>query len=284
MKQFIKFFSIFLIAAAVLCLAAPDVHAEGETAEVATAEDVEKKFKKDKTGTNPMNFTFDARLYNEYRWLNTAEDGYQNLTTFEFRAPFAGGKWQFRGKARGVILNVDSNPNTNPPNPGVDESGFGDIDLRFMTIPYMNPKRREAVALGVEFFLDTASEDVLGAGETIIAPLIFYGYFNPFGPGSIIVPGYQHKFGLEGDVHQGLIDVFMVKTWGANQYWGFIDPQILLDYENDVEFMLLEIQAGMMTDKYFGTKGHSAYIMPSFGIGADRPYDFSLEVGYKIIW
>jgi len=48
--------------------------------------------------------------------------------------------------------------------------------------------------------------------------------------------------------------------------------------------MLLEIQGGMMLDKYFGTKGHSAYIMPSCGIGADRPYDFSLEVGYKIIW
>ena len=284
MKLFIKCLQIFSIVALVFCLTAPSARAEAETAEVPTAEDVQKKFKKDKTGTNPMNFTFDARLYNEYRWLNTTEDGYQNLTTFEFRAPFASGKWQFRGKARGVILKVDPTSSTL----GVDESGFGDIDLRFMTIPYMNLKKRSAVALGVEFFLDTASEDVLGDGATIIAPLIFYGYFNPFGPGSIIVPGYQHKFGIDEDegreVHEGLIDVFMVKTWGANQYWGFIDPQILLDYENDVEFMLLEIQAGMMTDKYFGTKGHSAYIMPSFGIGADRPYDFSLEVGYKIIW
>ena len=281
MKQLIKYFQIFSIVAAVLCLAAPGVIAQEE---VTTAEDVEQKFKKDKTGTNPMNFTFDARLYNEYRWLNTAGDGYQNLTTFEFRAPFASGKWQFRGKARGVILKVDPTSSTL----GVDESGFGDIDLRFMTIPYMNLKKRSAVALGVEFFLDTASEDVLGAGATIIAPLIFYAYFNPFGPGSIIVPGYQHKFGIDEDdgreVHEGLIDMFMVKTWGGNQFWGFIDPQILLDYENDIEFMLLEIQAGMMTDKYFGTKGHSAYIMPSFGVGADRPYDFSLEVGYKIIW
>ena len=48
--------------------------------------------------------------------------------------------------------------------------------------------------------------------------------------------------------------------------------------------MLLELQAGMMTDKYFGTKGHSAYIMPSFGVGHYRPYDWSLEVGYKIVW
>ena len=257
-----------------------------DEAEAAAKEDVKAKFEKDKTGTNPMNFTFDARLYNEYQWLNTAGDGGQNITTFEFRAPFADGKWQFRSKLRAVDLKADFNDDGTD---DVDEFGFGDIDLRFMTIPYLNPKKRQAVALGVEFFLNTASEDALGAGAWTIAPLIFYAYFNPFGPGSIIVPGYQHKFSVDEDdgrsrVHQGLIDIFMVKTWGDNQFWGFIDPQILLDYENNTQFMLLELQAGMMTDKYFGTKGHSAYIMPSFGVGSDRPYDFSLEVGYKIIW
>ncbi len=30
--------------------------------------------------------------------------------------------------------------------------------------------------------------------------------------------------------------------------------------------------------------GYSNYILPSFGIGTDRPYDFSLEAGYKVIW
>ncbi len=52
--------------------------------------------KSDQTGTNPINFTFDLRVYNEYLWLNTAGDGDQNITTVEFRAPFADGKWQFR--------------------------------------------------------------------------------------------------------------------------------------------------------------------------------------------
>lgn len=259
--------------------------AQGD-AEVPTKEEVKAKFEKDKTGTNPMNFTFDARLYNEFQWLNTAGDGEQNITTFEFRAPFVDGKWQFRGKIRGTFLNADLN---NDGNDDVDESGFGDMDLRFMTIPYIDLKKRTAVALGAEFFLPTASEDALGTGAWTAAPLIFLGYFNPFGPGSIVVPGYQHKISFAEEdgrdkVHQGLIDFFMVKTFNNNQYWGFIDPQILLDYENDKQFMLLELQAGMMTDRYFGTKGHSAYIMPSFGVGADRPYDFSIEVGYKIVW
>ncbi len=31
----------------------------------------------DKTGTNPINFQRDFRIYNEYSWLNTAGDGNQ---------------------------------------------------------------------------------------------------------------------------------------------------------------------------------------------------------------
>ena len=283
MKRLSPYLSIFLAVTVLFGLATPGVHAQEE---VETKEDVKEKFAKDKTGTNPMNFTFDARVYNEFQWLNTAGDGHQNITTFEFRAPFADGKWQFRSKIRAVDLKADVSGDGID---DVDEFGFGDTDIRFMTIPYLNIQKRLAVAAGVEFFLNTASNDALGAGATTVAPLVFLGYFNPIGPGSILVPGYQHKFSIDEDagrsrVNQGLIDMFLVKTWDSNQFWGYIDPQILLDYENHTEFMLLEIQAGMMVDKYLGTKGNSAWIMPSFGVGADRPYDVSLEVGYKVVW
>ena len=257
-----------------------------DEAEAAAKEDVKAKFEKDKTGTNPVNFTFDARLYNEYQWLNTAGDGGQNITTFEFRAPFADGKWQFRSKLRAVDLKADFNDDGTD---DVDDFGFGDIDVRFMTIPYINMQKKLAVALGVEFFLNTASEDSLGAGAWTVAPLVFLPIFNPLGPGSIFVPGYQHKISIDEDdgrsrVHQGLIDFFLVKTFAQNQYWAYIDPQIVLDYENSREFMLVELQGGMMLDKFVGSKGHSIWILPSFGVGSDRPYDFSFEVGYKYIW
>ncbi len=48
--------------------------------------------------------------------------------------------------------------------------------------------------------------------------------------------------------------------------------------------MIIDVEAGTMLDKYLGTKGHSAYLRPSIGIGGDRPTDGSIEVGYKIIW
>ena len=250
-----------------------DVDQESVTAEIKA------QMEKDQTGTNPLNFTYDARLYNEYMWLNTLGDGYQNITTFEFRAPLADGKWQFRGKIRGSILEADFN---NDGIDDVDHSGFGDTDLRFMTIPYL---KKFGFAWGVEFFLDTASHESLGTGANSIAPFVGLAFFNPFGPGSLFVPLYQHKISVNENtgrdrVHQGILDLFMVKTFQANKYWGYIDPQVILDYENNKEFMLLEIQLGMMT----GPKGQSVWIMPSIGVGNDRPYDFSLEVGYKIVW
>jgi hypothetical protein len=262
--------------------------AEAETSEDANAqeaadlEEVKEKFAKDKTGTNPMNFTFDARLYDEYRWLNTDGDGRQNLLTAEFRAPFAGGKWQVRAKVRSVNLKADFNDDGFD---DVNERGFGDTDIRVMTIPYLNMEKKLAVAVGVEAFIDTASEDALGTGATSLAPFIFLGIFNPIGPGSIFVPGYQHTFSVKEDhgrdkVHGGLIDMFLVKTWSDNKYWGYVDPQIILDYEEGTQFMLLEFQAGMM----LGPAGQSMWAMPSFGVGNHRPYDFSLEIGYKIVW
>jgi len=298
MKRFLPRLSIILAATVLLGLAAPGAYAQEnektveeedikmletlEGVKIETVEDVKDKFAKDKTGTNPLNFTFDARLYNEYRWLNTEGDGGQNLLTAEFRAPFAGGKWQFRGKIRRVDLKADTN---NDGFDNLDVGGFGDTDLRFMTIPYLNIEKRLGVATGVEFFLNTASDAALGTGATSVAPFVFLGYFNPIGPGSILVPGYQQTISIDEDdgrskVNTGLIDMFLVKTFKENKYWAYVDPQVLLDYENHIEFMLLELQAGMMT----GPKGQSIFAMPSFGVGTDRPYDFSLEIGYKIIW
>jgi hypothetical protein len=134
MKRLSPWLSIFLAAAVLFGLAAPGVRAQ----EVETVDDVKEAFAKDKTGTNPLNFTFDARLYNEYRWLNTDGDGSQNLITAEFKAPFAGGKWQIRTKIRRNDLKADFN---NDGFNDVNEGGFGDTDLRFMTIPWLSMEK-----------------------------------------------------------------------------------------------------------------------------------------------
>ena len=119
----------------------------------------EQTDKSDKTGTNPVNFQRDIRIYNEYSWLNTEGDGNQNLTTLEFRTPFAGGKWQWRVRARYNSIEADLNDDGND---DIDEFGLGDTDMRFLTVPYL--KGLNAFAGALEVFFDTASEDALGTG------------------------------------------------------------------------------------------------------------------------
>lgn len=239
--------------------------------------------KSDQTGTNPINFTFDLRVYNEYLWLNTAGDGNQNLTTVEFRVPFLDGKWQFRVRARANVINADLNDD------GVDEldeSGFGDLDFRFLTVPYVNPEKRIAFAAGLEVFLDTASDEALGSGSTSLGPQIFLVFFKPFGLDiDLFAPAYQHKFSIDGnDVNQSLIDLFMLKTSEDKTLWVLVNPVFVIDHEANTEYMLIDIELGTMLDKYLGTKGHSVYVRPSVGIGGDRPYDASIEVGYKMVF
>lgn len=231
----------------------------------------------DKTGTNPINFTYDLKLYNEFSWLNP--DGEQNVTTFEVKAPFADGKWQFKLKTRYSSINAGP----------VDDSGFGDVAMRFVTVPHLDMGKLFALAAGLEVFLNTASEDSLGSGATSLGPQVFLVYFNPFGIGGLFSPAYQHKFSVDEDsgrnkIHQGVIDLNWLVMSDSKQYWFFVDPQIILDYEKNKEYLIVDLVVGAMLDKHLGTNGHSTYLRPSFGIGSDRPLDGSIELGYKIVF
>jgi len=256
---------------------------------VYAQDDVKAKMKSDKTGTNPVNFQRESRLYNEYSWLNTEGDGDQDVTTFEFRTPFANGRWQFRMRARYNILTADFNDDgVND----VDESGFGDMDVRFITVPYL--KGTNAIALGLEAFFDTASENTLGSGSTSLGPQIFYakffrGGFGPYKGGGMFAPGLQYKFSVHeaagrDKIDQILIDLNFLMMGTSKKFWFFTDPQIVIDNETDKAFCICDLEFGMMmTTWYEDLKGHSVYIRPSFGVGGDRPTDGSVEVGYKIV-
>jgi len=245
--------------------------------------------KKDKTGTNPVNFQRDLRFYNEYSWLNTEGDGDQNVGTVEFRTPFAGGKWQFRARARYSAITADLNDDGND---DIDESGAGDADIRLLTVPYK--EGANAFAYAVEVFFDTASEDVLGTGTTSLGPQAFYvrffqGGFGPWQGGGLFAPGLQWKFSVDEDtgrseVDQFLIDLNLLTMAKDKQSWFFTDPQIVIDNENDVEFCVCDFEFGwMMTNWYPDMKGHSFYVRPSIGVGSDRPTDGGIELGYKIV-
>lgn len=239
----------------------------------------------DKTGTNPVNFSNDARLYNEYSWLNTEGDGTQNFSTAELRTSFFEGKWQWRVRAHYNAITADLNDDGTD---DVDESGIGDTDMRFLTVPYLNMAEKRAFAVGLEVFMDTASEDVLGSGTTSLGPQVFMVFFKPFGINGLFGPGVQYKFSVDeeegrSDVDQVLIDLNFLRMSDDKTWWFFTDPQIVIDNENDTEFAIVDFEFGFMMNKWFDLKGHSFYVRPSVGVGDDRPTDGSIEVGYKIV-
>ncbi|MEJ2270877.1 MAG: hypothetical protein P8Y04_14070 [Desulfobulbaceae bacterium] len=102
------------------------------------------------------------------------------------------------------------------------------MDMRFLTVPYMNIEKKMAFATGLELFLDTASEDALGSGAWSLGPQVFFVKFLSRG---LFAPGLQWKVSVDEDsgrapVNQILIDLnylFMAKD---KLSWFFTDPQV----------------------------------------------------------
>jgi hypothetical protein len=265
--------SLVLMTTVTLTLASTNI--------LAQSDNLKEKLEKDKTGTNPVNFSRDFRIYNEFTELNTEGDGTQNVTTAEIRLPFAKGKWQWRLRARFTSIEADLNGDGID---DIDESGLGDWDMRFLTVLNFDKQTLQAWATGLEVFLNTADEDALGAGSTSLGPQIFWVQFFK---GGLFAPGLQYKFSIDEDdgrdeVDQILIDLNYLKMADDKQSWFFTDPQLVFDNENDVEFAIVDLEWGwMMTNWNPDKKGQSFYVRPSIGVGADRPTKGSIEIGYK---
>ena len=257
----------------------------------------EDKPKKDNTGTNPVNFTYDARFYNEWAALDIDDgDGALMTNTFEFRLPFGrdlasvakldnehliyqlsqkfGARMRFRQKN----LNISTEDmNTNI-------SGIGDIDARLLTVVPVSKKFM--LAPGFEATFNTATHDAMGYGKTVFTPMVFGVFPGLLGKGSLFVPGYQYLFSVGGDddradVNRSTIDLYFVWLFKHSGNWLIIDPQILIDHEANTVPMLIELEWGMMIKP---VPGASVYLRPGVGIGADRPYLWNFEFGLKFIW
>ncbi len=250
---------------------------------VGLAGESEHTKKSDKTGTNPVNLQDEIRVYNEYSWLNTEGDGKQNLATLEFRTPFAGGKWAFRFRLDHTYFAADFDDDGND---DVNETGIGDFDMRFLTIFAL--KGKNAFAVAMEVFLNTASDPALGAGTTALGPQVFYARFftGGFGPyqGGLFAPGVQWRHSLDEDPGRSktrtlAIDLNFLMMAKSKKHWFFANPQIIRDTENNTEFAIIDIEFGRMLK----WKGQSYYIRPAIGVGADRLTDYGLELGYKFV-
>ena len=233
--------------------------------------------KKDNTGTNPINFTYDLRAYYNYAELNTAGNGRSQTATVEFRVPLSE-TWALRARVRNVDKKIDA---TGDGVNDVDKSGVGDMDARILNVPYVNMQKKFAFAWGLEATFDTA-DDALGGGSTTLGPQVFAVFFKPVGGGDLFAPAYQHVFDIDGNkVNRGLIDIFYLYTFKTSfVHWALINPQGLIDYENgNRDSWNVDLEVGKMM-----TKNQSLYLRPGFGVGGDRLFDCDAELGWKMVW
>ena len=175
--------------------------------------------KEDKSGTNPLNFQKEFRLFNEVQILQGS--GYQNFTTLQYIHPFAS---NFNVRLRLPFVGNDVT--------GSNKYGVGDLTLRANWVPFIN--RRVGVLLGTEFSFDTASSNALGTGKHTIAPVGVQVFFLK--DGWLFAPAYQHTTSYAGDsarrnINLGATDFYLVKLTKSKRNWFILDPTIIADYK-----------------------------------------------------
>jgi len=235
------------------------------TAPAATFKDTD-----DKTGTNPLNFQNSLQLKNEF---NKIGGEYANFTRLRYDQPL---RSNLKVGLEVPLMATDL--------PGRDEFGLSDIILHGSWIPHVT--KTLGVALGADFTIPTATDDVLGAEKWQLAPNATVAFFLPHN--LIFAPSYKHTFGFAGDddradIHQGAFDFYLVWRFDHSRQWFTLDPSVLLDYENDrYESATLRLTYGRVLAKV-GKGVLSGYVKPGIGIGKDRPNDWSFEVGVSLI-
>lgn len=220
----------------------------------------------DHTGTNPAKFTRTLILYNEFRSLGN--DTAYNEAVFRYIEPV--------GKKLKIQLTL---PFDATDLGGETEFGFGELSLKFNYRAWLNEKN--ALIFNLDTLWPTATHDEFMSGKYVLEPGVTYALFYKQGS-MIFAPTLQQKVSYAGtsdraDVNQSVIDLYYV--WKPSKTtWLIVDPQIVRDWEGDTEFGQLEIEYGRVM-----LGGLSAYLRPGIGIGGDRPLEWNVEFGLKVV-
>lgn len=247
-----------------LCPSLP-LHAQTQPAAPTAAEALIRK---------PTDFRSRFELRGEHQDLEG--DGYRNLIVprFEYAVSTS---LAFRVETSYVFYD--------PGTSGGDRvSGHGDLLLRGAW--RATQRDRFALFLVTEVTLDTAADDRLGAGKTVIAPLVYAAIDLPRHD-SVFFPNFQHYFSVSGDdtrpdVNYTVLRTNLLTRW-PNRVYTFLEPALFIDWERNSKVgMSLELEVGKIVGKHVAIWGRP-------GVGAiknDLPqiYDWNVEVGMRYIF
>lgn len=221
----------------------------------------------DKTGTNPLNLQQTVWLSNDFASLPDAL--FVNRAAYRWIVPFAG-----RRAAASIDLPIVAANIT-----GRTEAAFGDLGARVVWTPWLASDR--GVLVGADTTVNTATNAALGTGRHTVAP---FAQFVRARGRTIIAPRYGHRVSVGGDagaldVNESSLGVYL--AWLATpRQWVAAEPDVLFDFEQDETRGAIALEYGRLLIGSLGT-----YVRPRIGLGtaSTRPFDWSLELGFRII-
>jgi len=243
---------------------------EAASADVTVGEPQEIQKKVD-LGTNPAKMTGNVEIKNEYLWLNNGVGS--NILRLGYTMPFGPYKdWSLK-----ITMPVASLTGV----PG-DPTSFGDVGLKVTHV--FSVAKTHAWAGTAEVLLDTADEG-LGYGQSAIKLQAFYVRFLK--GGALFAPTLVHTFGLENnpdlvELNVTTTDFYYVPKLADPKTLLTFDPSLSYDWANDRVYGGLAVTGGRVVGEAFG--GNSiVFIKPSMFFGNNRPGDWGVEVGFKVV-
>ena len=219
----------------------------------------------------PTDFRSRVELRNEYQDLPGG--GYRNLVIPRFEYAVTP---RVALRLETPYISHDTGPDD------VDKGGgFGDLLVRAA----WRAVQRDgfALVLVTEAIFDTAADERLGQGKTVIAPLVFAAIDLPRFDATFF-PNVQHYASVGGDSQRANVSFTtikpnLLKRW-PNRTYTFVEPQFTIDWERDARVGLtLEVEFGKLIGKNVGI-----WARPGVGLlHNDLPqvYNWNFEVGVR---
>jgi len=166
---------------------------------------------------------------------------------------------------------------------GNERFDLGDASVAFSHVFGLS-KESGNVLIG-ELSFDTAARPELGAGRTVFKGSYIRAFFLT--GGSIFAPAAVQEISIGGntsraDVNKTTFDFYYVPKLSDPQNLVTFDPSIVFDWESNKQYGALAVTFGRVFGKAFG--GNSVLtVKPSAFAGAERPGNWGLELGWKLI-
>ena len=228
-----------------------------------------------KTGADPTDFISRYEPSYEHRDLDNGSE----LNLFVLRTDLALRR-DFSLRLDFPLANFD--PSSAQKGAGFDsETGFGDLVTQLIYKPYSGKSLAAIFGLRVDW--DTATEDEVGQGGTTFAPLGAVAWYPR--RNLVFVPLFQWFLGnnldndpLPGERDRNELSYRQLVIWQPmHKYvsWLMLDPELIVDFEDDDETLDIGIEYGKMI-----TKTIAVFIKPTLGVG-DSDNDWAIKIGFR---